>query len=334
MSVESASARPSVTVIVAVHNAELYIAETLDSIRSQTFRDFEVIVVDDGSTDRTPQVVARYPEVRYIRQSNQGQPVARNVGIKAALGTYVAFLDADDLWLPDKLAKQIGYLLKHPEAVWIYTDAVVFDSVKSTTIARIGEKHKLCDGMILRQLLLDAFISSPTPVIRRSIFEDLGMFEENPSLRFGEDWNMWLRVAEKYPVAVIPDVLALIRVHGANMTGSADPLAVFASKRDIADSAISRAPDQLTDLRGRAVSLLAHSAGLRCLRLGRGSDARAMFLEAIRNWPGSFTSYAYLVIALLPAQFLTRLGGAWRSLFTSRAAHTELVAIRKGGAQA
>jgi glycosyltransferase involved in cell wall biosynthesis len=332
MNEESMLVLPLVSVIIAAHNADFYIAETLDSIRAQTFRDFEVIVVDDGSTDRTAQIVAGYPEARCIRQPNRGQPVARNAGIAAAHGRYLAFVDADDLWLPAKLDKQVAYLSSHPEAAWIYSDALVFDSEKRTPICRIGETLKLHEGPVLEKLLLSSFIASPTPVVRRDVFKQTGLFDESPLLRFGEDWNMWLRIAEQYPVAVIREPLALIRLHGANMMSTTNPAAVFESKRRIAELAIARNPERLADLRARCISALAHSAGLRFLRLGRRSEARIMFKKAIRIRPSSLASYAGLATALLPPSLLTRLG-AWRrrriGAHTATAANPAM--IRSGG---
>lgn len=310
---ESNSPSPAVSVIVAAYNAERYIAETLDSIQAQKFRDFEVIVVDDGSTDQTAQIVAGYPEVRCLRQPNRGQPVARNAGIAAARGKYIAFVDADDLWLPAKLEKQIAYLESHPQVAWIYSDAVVFDSTTGAPICHIGEKHVLCEGSVLDKLILSLFIASPTPVVRREVFEQTGLFDESPSLRIGEDWNMWLRIAERYPVAVIREPLALVRVHSSNMTGTADPAVVFDSKRRIVELAIARNTDHLAGLRARCISGLAHDAGLRYLRFGRRSAARAMFREAIRNRTACFASYVGLAATILPSRLLTRLGAARRS---------------------
>ena len=256
---------PAVSVVVAAYNAEEYIAETLNSIRTQTFRDYEVIVVDDGSTDRTAQIVAEYPEVNCLRQPNRGQPAARNAGIVAARGKYIAFVDADDLWLATKLEKQFVYLEKHPETAWLYCDAIVFHSGNGKEICRIGEECVLQEGDILDELLLSPFILSPTPLIRREVFEQTGLFDESPMLRIGEDWNMWLRIAERFPVAVIREPLAMVRVHDANMTGTTDPLVMFASKRRIAELAIARNPERLARIATRCISGLA--------RIHRGRSA-------------------------------------------------------------
>src|SRR5919201_1733113 len=106
---------PTVSVVIAVYNGARWIAETLDSVLAQSFPRFEVIVVDDGSTDATPAVAASYGDrVRYLRQDNGGQPSARNAGIRAARGSYIAFVDADDLWVPTKLQMQVDFLARQP----------------------------------------------------------------------------------------------------------------------------------------------------------------------------------------------------------------------------
>lgn len=317
MNDESGQVPPAVSVIIAAYNAERYIADTLDSIRAQTFRDFEVIVVDDGSTDRTAQIVAGYSEVRCLRQLNSGQPVARNAGIAAARGQFLAFVDADDLWQPAKLEKQVGYLSSHPQTAWIYSDAIVFDSEKRKDICFISQNCVLHDGWVLDKLLLSSFIASPTLVIRREVFDQIGRFDESPSLRIGEDWNMWLRIAEKYPVAVIREPLAMVRLHDSNMMHTIAPAAVFASRRRIAEQAIARNPECLAALRSRCISSMARSAGLRSLRLGLRSEARALFREAVRVRPTGVVSYASLGATLLPRWLLVCLE-ARRSLRSTR----------------
>lgn len=292
---------PTVSVIVAAYNAERYISETLKSIFAQTFTDFEVIVVDDGSTDRTPDIVHEHPGVHYLRQVNQGQPAARNAGIRAARGRYLSFLDADDLWLPLKLEKQVSYLLNHSDAKWVYCDAVLFDSDMHRVLGRIGKEVTLHAGDVLNQLFLLSFIPSPTPVIAREVFEEVGLFDESPALRIGEDWNMWLRIAARYPLGVVREPLALVRVHSCSMTQAASAHAVYRSKRNIVEQSAAQNKERLHDLKPRALAALAVGAGLRHLRSGRSREARTMFIEAARQRPSSIYSYCYIASTYMPA---------------------------------
>lgn len=253
---------PLISVVIAAYNAEKYLAETLESVGAQTFSDYEIIVVDDGSTDRTAQIASSHKNVRLLSQTNRGEAAARNTGVRAARGAYVSFVDADDIWLPSKLEKQALRLLAHPLSAWAYTDALVFDSATRRTICRIGERIRLHEGDILRPLLLRSFIPSATPVVKRSVFAEVGLFDEARDRRIGEDWNMWLRIAERYPAALIDEPLAMIRMHASNMSRLANPLEAYRSKRAILEGAIARNPRTSPGLRLRARANIAVAAGL------------------------------------------------------------------------
>lgn len=256
---------PFISVVIPAYNAESFIGETLESVRVQTFSDYEVIVVDDGSTDRTAEIASGYDGVTVIGQSNRGEAGARNTGIRAARGKYVAFLDADDIWLPSKLEKQASHLVAHPPTAWTYTDALVFDSATRRTICRIGARIRLHEGGILRPLLLRSFIPSATPVVMRSALIDAGFFDEARERRIGEDWSMWLRIAERHAIKLIDEPLAMIRMHSTNMTRLVDPFEAYRSKRAILDGAIERNPGAAAGVRLRARANIAVSAGLRYL---------------------------------------------------------------------
>ena len=306
-------AAPLISVVITAYNAAEFISETLDGIRSQGFRDFEILVVDDGSTDGTAAIVREYTDVRYVHQANAGQPAARNTGIRNALGSYIAFVDADDLWMPDKLEKQMACLGRRPEAAWIYSDALAFHSDSRAIFGGVGER-KLHEGDILRPLLLSSFIPSATPVVRKSVFSDVGLFDESCDRRIGEDWNMWLRIAAKYPVAVIKEPLALIRIHEGNMTRITDPGVAYRSKRSIMEAAMSRNRDRLIDLRPRALANLATDAGIAYIRSNNPAAARGMFSEAIRQVPLDVSTYGYLAMTYFPTSFAYSLRALRRQL--------------------
>ena len=305
---------PQVSVIIAAYNAEQYLAEALDSVAAQTFQNFEVIVVDDGSTDSTADIVAGYSQVHCLHQPNRGQPAARNAGIRAARGKYITFLDADDLWLPSKLEKQIGFLMSHTDADWIYSDAIVVSAENRIAICKVSERLALHEGPILRELLLSCFIASATPLIKRKVFADTGLFDESPDAKIGEDWKMWLRIAERHPVAVIREPLAVVRTHSQSMTQTADANAMYESKRRIIEDSVARNAESLHGVKPRALSALATAAGLRELRMGKGFAARAMFMRAIREWPFDLRTYTYLAAACLPSAMLAALGKYARRL--------------------
>lgn len=304
---------PAVSVVIAAYNASRWIAKTLDSVLAQTFRDFEVVVVDDGSTDETPNVIAGYgTKVRYLHKENGGAASARNVGIRAARGSYIAFLDADDLWLSEKLQLQMQLFSKYPALAWVYSDAEVFEG--QSVLYKVSQRSKLHAGDILRPLLLQDFIPSPTPLIRREVFDTVGYFDESPLLRIGEDWNMWLRIAAKYHVEFVDQPLARIRTHATSMTGSMDLQYAFRSKLTIIENAIARDPERLSDLRERAIANLYTATGEWMLKREDPIGARRMFAYANRLYHYEARIFVYWILTFFPRSFLRWLIGMRRAL--------------------
>ena len=173
-----------ISVVITAYNASKWIRATIDSIIAQTYPVLEVIVIDDGSTDDTDKVVASYGKnVKYIFQKNSGQPAARNVGIRMAQGNFIAFVDADDCWHPQKIEKQIN-LIQSQGWAWVVND--------SEWVNPDGEKLEfpsllIQEGNILNALMMGNFIISATPVIRRDVFDQVGYFNEDPKAHIGED---------------------------------------------------------------------------------------------------------------------------------------------------
>jgi glycosyltransferase involved in cell wall biosynthesis len=219
---------PSVSVIIPAFNAETFLEETLDSVLSQTFDDYEIIVVDDGSTDRTPEVLKRYDtSIHSIRTVNRGPSHARNTGIRAAGGCYVAFLDADDLWTPDKLALQIDFLEARPHIDLVFADMLKFNrdrivmpsyfqSLKNPAIRRkiMTEGECLSDATSL--LMQCNVIPTGTVVLRRTALRHSGLFDENISNV--EDLDLWIRLSFTSQIACLPDVLKKKREHDTNIS--------------------------------------------------------------------------------------------------------------------
>jgi glycosyltransferase involved in cell wall biosynthesis len=269
---------PFISVVIPARNAAAYLPEAIASVRAQTFLDYEIIVIDDGSTDGTSQIAAGFSGVRCLKQSNRGAAAARNAGIAMARGRYIAFLDADDLWLPDKLDKQAAWLAANPSVVWVYSDARVFDSATRRTICRIGDRLHLHRGEILRPLLLCSFIPLATVVVHRAALIDAGLFDEALELRIGEDWNLWLRLAEEHTVGLIDEPLALIRMHASNTSRVVHPREAYRSKRAILEQALARNPHLPSSIRLRARAAVVISTGLRLL--GNAVRARRLTIAA------------------------------------------------------
>jgi glycosyltransferase involved in cell wall biosynthesis len=199
---------PVVTLIVASHNGEKFLAETLESAFAQSFDPFEVVFVDDGSEDATPDIARSFP-VRYLRQENLGLAAARNTGLEHASGEFIAFLDDDDILPPTKLDVQVRYLREHPSIGCVLgRQEWIFEGVEPPALTRdpvFGEVGG---------------IQFVTAMIRRHVLEELGGFD--PSFRYAEDRDLFIRLREHgVEIAVLPEVVLRKRLHGANMTMNA-----------------------------------------------------------------------------------------------------------------
>lgn len=282
---------PKISVVITAYNASKWIAATLDSVLAQDFIDFEVIVIDDGSTDNTALVVADYGErVRCIYRPNGGQPSARNVGIRAARGEYIAFVDADDLWTKEKLRLQMD-LLQKTGLAWVYCDAFAFDDQSGKRLYRFGEVVRQLTGDILESLFFNHFIPSPTPVIRKSVFEHVGYFDED--LQFSEDWNMWLKIAAHYPIGLVSMPLAGYRVHSTSMTGKGDPQIKLQGCLTVVERAVVREPIRLGTLRGQVCAKYYVAFGKAYASMRQTSTARTMFMKAIQCYPANPSAYIF-----------------------------------------
>jgi len=202
---------PKVTVIIATYNAIAYLPSTVDSVIKQTFTDFELLIVDDGSTDETVEWVSKLvdPRVRLISQANQGVSVARNQGIANAQGEYIAFLDADDLWEPIKLEKQVNCLDENPQVGLVHTSIVNIDE-QGKFLAAVDASD--VQGNVLKHIVEENLIlCGSAPMVRRSCLEAVQGFDQK--LMSAEDWDLWIRLAARYDFAVVREPLVLYRQH-------------------------------------------------------------------------------------------------------------------------
>jgi glycosyltransferase involved in cell wall biosynthesis len=208
--------KPLVSVIIPTYNSADYIEEALESVFEQTFQDFEIIVIDDGSTDGTGEILKKYGErVKYLFQENGGPASARNRGIRIARGEYIAFLDADDLWVSTKLEKQVSLFHQRKHLGMVTTGACSFDE-KGVFGYSTDKRKTLMVGDIARNIFLRSNIGTPTVMVRKEVFDSIGFFEEN--IRQAEDDNMWIRITAHYDVELIDEALIKIRNHPGRMT--------------------------------------------------------------------------------------------------------------------
>ena len=211
---------PSVSIVIATRDRARWIAETIESVQRQTFTDWELVIVDDGSTDGTEGVVAQFgadDRIRWIPRAAEGRSAARNHGIAVSSGPLVAFQDADDLWEPTKLARQVDALAADPTAGLCYTAARFIDAT-GTRLAMRKPPEPL-EGFALPRLARGNVIILASVVVRRACFDQVGAFE--PNLHACEDWDLWLRIARRFPVAFVDEELTLYRVHPGNTARAA-----------------------------------------------------------------------------------------------------------------
>jgi len=211
-----------ISVVIPTYNSSAYLEDALDSVLTQTRAVSEVIVVDDGSIDDTKKIVgnyvAIYPDrVKYFYQKNKGPAAARNKGIEEACGNYIAFLDSDDVWLPEKIEKQT-LLFKNHDYAMVYCDMkhevdgrIVFNSyLKEKNYKLFGS------GSLYNSLLKENFIFTPTVIVKKEVFEDIGYFDE--AYRICEDYHMWLRIAKHYKIGFLNEPLVVRKRHNSNIT--------------------------------------------------------------------------------------------------------------------
>ena len=204
-------ANPNVSVIIPAYNAIAYLPETLASVQQQSLQDFEVLVIDDGSTDGTADWVNSLSDrsIQLITQKNGGCASARNCGIQAAKGDYIAFLDADDIWEPSKLEKQ-AHILETSATVGVVNTWISNIDSQGQPIGNLGTPD--AEGRVWAQVIEEnPIMCGSAPMVRRQCFDAVGLFDQ--SLRSAEDWDMWIRLAKKYEFAVVKEPLVRYRIH-------------------------------------------------------------------------------------------------------------------------
>jgi glycosyltransferase involved in cell wall biosynthesis len=217
--------KPLVSVIVPTYNCGPFVAEALDSILSQDWQPLEVIAVDDGSTDNTLAVLRRYGDrIRVLQQPNGGPAAARNLAVRESRGEYLAFLDADDLWLPGHLRVLMSYLQAHPQTRVAYGEWLVWragpdGSYPPLAVPRLADAPEVDpanSGWVYPALLVDSIIHIIAAVIHRSVYDAVGGFDA--SLRTGSDWDFWIRVGRSFPVVKLRRPVAAYRQNPSSVT--------------------------------------------------------------------------------------------------------------------
>jgi glycosyltransferase involved in cell wall biosynthesis len=304
---------PAVSVVIPCYNAAPYIGATIRSVLAQDMPGMEIIVVDDGSSDRSLDLVReQFPQVRAVAQANQGVAAARNHGLSLARGKWVAFVDADDIWLPGKLKAQFDEMAALPGCRMSYTAWQVWPSVvpepdpgylaQLTASAADRSRWQGASGWIYPQLLLDCVVWTSTVLAERSLFEEIGGFDT--TLRLGEDYDLWLRASRVTPIQRVAHPYALYRTHPTSITRSVptDNYRAQVIERALAKWG-ARSPDGRQADKGAVHRLLAKSwSDYAVLQLQHGNLAEARRgswsalradLKHLSGWKMLLKSYAH-----------------------------------------
>ena len=286
---------PLVSVVIAAYNMAKYLPESIESALNQTYPALEVLVMDDGSTDATPSVLDRYrddPRVHTFRQQNSGQTKTKNRLIRKARGTFIAFLDADDAWLPGKLELQMSHF-RDPEVGVVFGNMIYVDGNGDELPIQAMPAYS---GWITDKLLIDNFVSFPTVVVRKQVFDELGAFDETLSMAI--DYELWLRVSLSYKFVHVDRPLARYRIWAGQMS----------NKQEERFDNFFRMLDRFIKQHGGRISSRAIRAGYGHSYASRGwwhkSEGRRLkaigdFGRALWQYPADIRSWRFLAATVL-----------------------------------
>ncbi|MDX2215649.1 MAG: glycosyltransferase [Oculatellaceae cyanobacterium bins.114] len=241
---------PLISVILPVYNGEKTIQRTVESVLKQTFTDFELLIINDGSSDRTLEIVNSMadPRIQLLSYPNSGVSASRNRGIALATGEFIAFIDADDLWTTDKLAAQLNALQTHPNAAVAYSWTDWIDE-SDRPLRPAG--RSTATGKVYEKLLLRDFIESGSNVlVRRQALDVVGTFDE--TLSFAEDWDLWLRLAARYEFIAVPFPHVLYRV--SSHSASCNLWQMESGSLRVIERAFQQAPESLQPLKRQVLT--------------------------------------------------------------------------------
>ena len=295
---------PLVSVVIPAYNAEKFVLQAVRSVLQQCYQPLEIWLVDDGSTDQTAEIVRQHaPIVKIVRQENAGVAAARNTGLRLARGELICFLDADDGWLPGKLAAQVVYMQAHPEVGLLYHDWLVwrpdatgaYPPLPATPPESTDEIDNDQSGWIYHRLLLDSLVHTSTAMIRSQVVADVGLFD--PHLKLGEDYDYWLRVSRQWQMHKLKAVYSFYRAVPGSLSNVPSPqnteylLVQNAVKQWglASPNGVSLTPAQLND----RLAGMAFGFGYSHFYRGNPAVAKPAFLHCLRHKPLHWRALCY-----------------------------------------
>lgn len=272
---------PLVSVIIPTYNRAWTLAKAIDSVLAQDYKNLELIVVDDGSNDNTSNLIDRYDgRLKLIRQANAGVSSARNRGIAEAGGDFLAFLDSDDTWLPQKLNRQMGFFIRWPKTLICQTQEIW---IRNNVRVNPRKYHKKPSGMIFEPSLDLCLVSPSAVMMKKELFKEIGCFDE--SLPACEDYDLWLRVSCRYPVYLVDDPLVIKRGGHPDQLSRApglDRFRIQALHKILQNGQLTKSQSKaaITVLQKKCTI---YAAG--CLKRGRNDEA-SYYIRLAGSYPG------------------------------------------------
>jgi glycosyltransferase involved in cell wall biosynthesis len=299
--VSAAEKRPAVSVIMPIYNGERYLQEALDSVFAQTFCDYDVVCVDDGSTDRSLQLLEQYgSRLMVVRQANAGQSAARNRGVHASTGRYLAFLDQDDRWYPHKLAQQVGLLETRNDVVLVYcnSDRMDFEGHVLQEGATKAEQPRAKESLLGR-LIGEGLVLPSSMLIRREMFERVGGFD--PLLRGFEDFDLCARLTQQGGIAFLEESGMCYRAHANGFNRAGGITIVRSRERFLLRMRELYAGDlQKQSLINEMLAECYSDWGIEEVREGDRSVGRQRLIKSLGHNPLKFRTYSRLFRSFLP----------------------------------
>lgn len=300
----------SVSAILTCHNEEAFVEQAVMSVVGQTAYDriSEIIVVNDGSNDGSQKLLERLaeriPKLRIVVTPGLGLPAARNEAIGYCSGEFIAILDGDDFWTPEKIERQIKAFALSPEIGLVYSDFYDFTDPQALDARLIPvRRYRWSEGLPLAAYFVhDAPIIPSTAVLRRAVFDTVGLFD--PEVRLGEDTEMFLRVAEKWRFEHVPGGFVYKRRHGSNLTRRLEPLLAVAGT--LTEKFIERNPE-LARLASKRMARRFAATANDCSKHGERAKALSYLWQSFRSDPIFLRGYGYLVLIFLPSRAGTKL---------------------------
>jgi glycosyltransferase involved in cell wall biosynthesis len=292
---------PKVSIVIPAYNAMAYLPQTIDSVLNQTFTDFELLVINDGSSDNIIEWLSQIKDSRIslISQENQGVANARNIGIFRAKGEYIAFLDADDLWDKTKLEKQVSCLEQNPSTGLVYTWTHLIDSTGKLLKFSITHQE---EGYIWEKIVIqDVIGSGSSAMVRASCFQQVGLFDQNVAI--AADFDMWIRIAAVYKFAVVKECLVFYRQHQNNFSKNRQK--VIKTHAQVIEKSFKGVSLDLLYLRNLAYANLCRYQSWLALEDGNYEQAKFLFKQATlsnKNW-WLHRNYLWLYSAILGWQY-------------------------------